>query len=115
MADDRERRLNELFASYRSACPDPEPSANFGPAMWQRIEARRSPVLQWAMMSKRALVGATALCLVLGAVLGSAITNSPFYQSTYVEVLDASDVPDELAGLQPLAVEMGGALSAGQQ
>ena len=39
--DRMDSKLDALFAEYRSACPDPEPSADFMPAMWKRIEARR--------------------------------------------------------------------------
>ena len=59
------RSLDQLLVNYRAACPDPEPGANFMPTMWQRIEARRSPVLQWVTMSRRALAGAMALCALL--------------------------------------------------
>ena len=34
--------LREIFDTYRLAHPDPEPSANFTPMLWERIEARRS-------------------------------------------------------------------------
>jgi hypothetical protein len=105
MANDREQRLDELFREYRAACPDPEPGANFMPAMWQRIEARRSPVLQWVTMGRRALVGALALCLVLGVVMGTALSNSQFYQSTYVEALDASEVPEDLAAMHAVSFD----------
>ena len=44
--DARERgeldaRLDEWFAAYREACPEPEPSAGFMPRLWARIEGRR--------------------------------------------------------------------------
>jgi hypothetical protein len=32
--------LNALLASYRAASPDPEPSVNFMPQLWQKIDAR---------------------------------------------------------------------------
>lgn len=104
-AEDHEKRLDRLFAAYKQACPDPEPAANFMPTMWQKIEARRSPVLQWVTMSRRALVGALALCLVLGVVMGSAISSSQFYQSTYIEALDDSEVPKDLAAMHPVSFE----------
>ena len=78
------------------------------PALWQRIEARRSPVLQWVTMSRRALVAALALCLVLGIVMGTALSNSQFYQSTYIEELDANEVPEDLAAMHPVSLENGG-------
>lgn len=103
LGNDREQRLDRLFMEYKSACPDVEPGSNFMPMLWQRIEARRSPVLQWVTMSRRALVGALAVCLVLGMVMGRAIKSSQFYQSTYVEALDESDMPEELAVLHPVS------------
>ena len=44
MGDDE--RLDALFRAYRQACPDPEPSADFMPRLWLKIEAReRVPLL----------------------------------------------------------------------
>lgn len=105
LGNDREERLNHLFAEYRAACPDTEPGANFMPTLWQRIEARRSPLTQWVMMSRRALVGAMALCLLLGIVMGTAISSSQFYLSTYIEELDDSQVTEDLAAMHPVSVE----------
>jgi hypothetical protein len=100
-----EQRLDSLFSEYRAACPDPEAGANFMPTLWQRIEARRSPVLQWVTLSRRALVGALALCLVLGFVMGSALSSSQFYQATYIEALDDNEVPEDLAAMHPVSME----------
>lgn len=100
-----EQRLDGLFAEYRAACPDPEAGANFMPTLWQRIEARRNPVLQWVTLSRRALVGALALCLVFGFVMGTALSSSQFYQATYIEVLDDDEVPEDLAAMHPVSME----------
>ena len=108
LANNHEHRLDRLFTEYRNACPDPEPGANFMPALWKRIEARRNPALQWVTLSRRALVGALALCLALGVVLGTALTSSQFYQSTYIEALDDNEVPEELAAMHPVSMETGG-------
>ena len=105
MENNHEQRLNRLFTDYRAACPDPEPGANFMPALWQRIEARRNPVLQWVTLSRRALAGALALCLMFGVVLGTALSSSQFYQSTYIEALDAGDSPEDLAAMHPVSIE----------
>ena len=40
---DRDRandKLDPLWAEYREACPDPDPSASFMPQLWQRIDNR---------------------------------------------------------------------------
>ena len=57
------------------------------------------------MMSRRALVGAMALCLVLGIVMGTAISSSQFYLSTYIEALDDSEVTEDLAAMHPVSTE----------
>lgn len=104
----REQRLDRLFQEYREACPELEGGANFLPRMWERIESRRSPLLEWVTMSRRALVGALALCMVLGFVLGTAFSSSTFYQMTYLEALEDNNVPEELAGMQPPLLEPAG-------
>ena len=40
-----EQKLDELFAAYRDALPDREPSAGFTPELWRRIDQRRKPSL----------------------------------------------------------------------
>ena len=36
-----DEQLDGLFRAYREACPDPEPSPEFMPGVWKRIEARQ--------------------------------------------------------------------------
>ena len=111
LANNHEQRLDRLFTEYRTSCLDPEPGANFMPALWQRIEARRNPVLQWVAMSRRALVGTLAVCLVLGFAVGTALSSSQFYQSTYIEALDDDEAPEDLAAMHPVSMETGGKTS----
>ena len=67
MMDD-EIRLDETFRRYRDACADIEPSANFMPGIWQKIEARQGfwPVFErfGAMVAS----ASAALCLLLLAL-----------------------------------------------
>src|SRR5580698_6882445 len=95
-------KLDALFAEYRSACPDPEPSADFMPAMWKRIEARRvatvSVFRHWAQACVMATV---ALTLLIGAVLIPRLQIDPASNSSYVEALmseHSSDYIQMLAG-----------------
>jgi hypothetical protein len=111
LAKNHEYRLDRLLADYRAACPELEPGANFMPTLWQRIEARRNPVLQWVKMSRRALAATLALCLGLGVVLGTALSSSQFYQSTYIEALDDEAAPEELAAMHPVSMETAGQIS----
>ena len=86
-------KLDPLWAQYRDACPDPEPSANFMPQMWQRIEARRNALSSswfrlWAQVW---LVATVTLAIIMGAVLIPRLQNPPAYQASYVDVLAAAD------------------------
>jgi hypothetical protein len=100
--DRMEPKLDALFAEYRAACPDPEPSANFMPGMWKRIEARRvatvSVFRHWAQICVMASV---ALTLLIGAVLIPKLQDNAAGGSSYLEALSAehsSDYIHMLAG-----------------
>jgi len=103
--DRMEDRLNALFAEYREACPDPEPSVQFMPQLWQRIEANRNATVslwlrRWAEVW---LVTAVTLAIVMGAFLIPRFQNTPAYQATYIDVLaaadSAADAPNDVAVL----------------
>lgn len=93
--DDRE--LDHLFASYRDALPDMEPSAEFMPLLWQAIEARQNVTLNWRRLASAFASAALAICLVLTLAAYSIRSHvSPVYESTYVEALAlAEDDPGE--------------------
>ena len=37
-----DRHFDALLAKYRTACPEPDPSPEFMPKLWARIEGPRS-------------------------------------------------------------------------
>ena len=91
-------KLDSLWQAYRAACPNGEPSANFMPELWRRIEDRQRSVFflgRWA----RALVTAAAV-LSLGMAAYLYIPqgrSSVFSVESYVEALaagHAQDAPD---------------------
>jgi len=65
IAADDDARLDSLFRRYRAACPDVEPSANFIPALWQKIEARHSFWFLFGKLGRNAVTASAALCLLL--------------------------------------------------
>src|SRR5512141_574756 len=83
-----EGELEELFAAYREACPAPEPSANFMPELWQKIEARRSVSYGFSRLTQAFLTAAAAICLLLAILQTTTTTTSPFYAQSYVEALE---------------------------
>jgi hypothetical protein len=88
-------KLDALFAEYRMACPDPEPSADFMPSMWKRIEARRvatvSVFRHWAQACVMATV---ALTVLIGVVLIPKFQTDPATNASYVEALAAEHSAD---------------------
>lgn len=93
-----DERLDALFAAYRRACPTPEPSANFMPNLWQKIDARQAYTFSFRRMANAFVTAAVALSIALGCVYmvipQHNAANSP---ESYLEVLAESkpiDTPD---------------------
>jgi len=83
-----EGRLDALFEAYRAVCPDPEPSANFMPMLWQGIEARQSVSNVFGRLARNLVTAAVALSILLGLAVsftGSRVGQLP--SESYVEVL----------------------------
>jgi len=93
--------LNDLFRNYRHACPDPEPSVNFMPAMWAKIEAREASSTIFSRVAKglvTAALGASVLMALLSASYNQPL---PAPEGSYVQALAA----DHASSLEPLQVE----------
>jgi anti-sigma-K factor RskA len=91
-------KLDPLWVAYRDACPDVEPSAQFMPQLWQRIEAQRSAVASswFRMWAEVWLVATVTLAIVMGAILipryqRNPATSQSVSQASYVDVLAAAD------------------------
>jgi hypothetical protein len=86
-------KLDSLWVQYREACGDPEPSPQFMPHLWQRIEARREATasLLFRRWTEAWVVATVTLTLLMGAFLIPRYQKQPVYQATYVDVLAAAD------------------------
>jgi hypothetical protein len=83
-----DEKLDALFRAFGSACPDFEPSANFMPNLWQRIESRQAFTFSFQRMASALVTTAVAVSIALGAYMsiprsGQAVNNSV----TYIEAL----------------------------
>ncbi|MGA3203449.1 MAG: hypothetical protein ABSF12_13275 [Bryobacteraceae bacterium] len=87
-------KLDALFAEYRMACPDPEPSADFMPGMWKRIEARRVATVSVFRHWAQACVVATVALLLIGAVLIPKFQENAASGASYLEALSAEHSVD---------------------
>lgn len=83
---DPEQKLDNLFAAYKTACPEVESSAAFMPGIWQKIEARRrtSIVQVW---TRNLIAASVALCLMFGLFLVSPVPSGS-HLAYYLDVLD---------------------------
>jgi hypothetical protein len=98
-----EARLEALFKAYRAACPDPEPSANFMPLLWQGIEARQSVSIVFSRLARNLMTAALALSILLGLVVsfsGSHVGQLP--SESYVELLAEEHYSQSLDYYDPL-------------
>ena len=87
-------KLDALWAEYREACPDPEPTAEFMPGLWHRIEARRVATTSvFRRLAQVCVVATVALTVIMGVVLIPELQKLAVYSSNYVDVL-AADHPN---------------------
>jgi hypothetical protein len=81
-------KLDALWAQYREACPDPEPSGEFMPGLWRRIEEQRTAAtFVFRRLAQACVMATVALTVVLGVVVIPRIQRAPVYATTYVDIL----------------------------
>jgi len=100
-----ETRLDECFSAYREACPDPEPSADFMPRLWARIDSRQQQqaAAAWRRWTEAflSLAAAASLFIVLMQVLPQ--STPAYYHSTYLEQLSEDEATERVL-LQDVAL-----------
>jgi hypothetical protein len=97
----KEARLDEMFRAYRAACPDPDASTNFMPALWARIEAREVSTNWFGRVAKTLVTAALAATVILGMMISSRNQSNPFFDATFVDALRA----DHASTLEPLHLD----------
>lgn len=83
-----ERKLDELFVAYRESLPDREPTVNFTPELWRRIDQRRKAAFSLPRFARGFVTGAMALCFVMTAVTWTTPSMSAANTASYADVLD---------------------------
>jgi hypothetical protein len=84
-----EERLDALFRAFRD-CPTPEPSVNFMPTLWARIESRQRFAFSFRRMAGAFVTAALALSVALGVYLALPQSNPAYYSQTYIEAASAN-------------------------
>lgn len=92
--------LDQLFARYRTAVPDPEATINFMPELWRKIEARQFFLGRLKKLTQVFVVAAAAICLFLGIALQVPISSGPqVVRGNYVDVLAEANPSENLAAV----------------
>lgn len=81
------QELQQAFRNYRDALPDPEPSVNFTPMLWEKIEARRSSLTIMRRLTHGLVSLATAAALVLGVFVIPQVQSKRTLSTSYAEVV----------------------------
>jgi hypothetical protein len=91
-------KLDAWFAAYREACPDPEPSPDFMPRLWARIEGRRQTpdVFAWRRWAQAFLSLAAVACLLIVVLQIVPQSTSAYFRSTYIDQLSEDDGPEHM-------------------
>lgn len=105
--DHRERELDSLLVQYRESCGSPEPSPNFMPNLWQKIEARQSKNLFFVRLARTFVAGTLAACGLLGLLLVlPGQQPSAFENSSYVEVIADADARESVPFVEPIRFDL---------
>lgn len=96
--------LGQLFSRYKALVPDREPSANFMPELWLKIEARQSLVLRIRRLTQVFVAAAAAICIVFATYMAVPHSDNSVLNGNYVDVL-AQSLPAE--NLAPLGIRTG--------
>ena len=99
-----EERLDALFRAYRAACPGPEPSANFMPELWQRIESRQRFTFSFRRMANALVTAAVALSIALGVYMAIPHRNLASY--SYLDALAESESVDTPDSVVPVSLNL---------
>ena len=102
-----EVRWEALLEQYRVACALPEPSRNFTPGLWQRIDAKRSRTLRFEHAAKSLFAAAVAVSLVLGTFLFLPSQQpSAFNSGSFVEELASANAAGSGTFFEPVRLEL---------
>jgi hypothetical protein len=80
--------LNKLFQAYRLSCPDVEPSSDFMPRIWAKIENTRSFPFVFQRFARTLVTVSAGTCLLLAALNMVAHRASEPAQGAYASYTD---------------------------
>lgn len=91
--------LEQFFSRYKAVVPDPEPSANFMPDLWSKIDSRQNLVLGIRRLTQVFVAAAAAICLLFATYMAVPRSDNSRLNGNYVDVLAESHPAESLAPL----------------
>lgn len=108
MRGNEDERLDALFRAYRDACPDREPSANFMPTLWARIDSRQTFLFSFRRMANAFVTAAVALSIALGVYMSIPRSSTGSNAETYIEALADANPLDSPDIVGPVHLDLNG-------
>jgi hypothetical protein len=106
--EERQPQLEALFTRYREACGSPDPSPNFMPMLWTKIEARQNKGLLFERIARTFVASTLAACGMLGILI--VLPNqqpSAFFSGSYVEAIATANAHETAPYLEPVRFDLG--------
>ncbi|MGO9229975.1 MAG: hypothetical protein ACLQKA_12320 [Bryobacteraceae bacterium] len=97
-------KLDSLWRAYRAACPEREPSANFMPDLWRRIDARRKFAFSFQRMMRGFVTVAAAFAIAIGVYV-SLPRPAPVSEVNYLEALAEANALDTPENVGPVRLD----------
>jgi hypothetical protein len=95
MVEVDDSQLDRLFSDYARACPEIEPSANFMPTLWQKIESRSSIGSVFARLARSVMAASAALCVLLLLLNLVSTPRTHLLTPTYTDALMADHTAEK--------------------
>jgi hypothetical protein len=89
-------KLDRLFQLYRAACPEVEPSPEFMPAIWRKIEARRSFSFTFQRVARALAAASVAIGLFLTGLNLAGERKNVLIAPTYADALAADHTVEKI-------------------
>jgi hypothetical protein len=100
----QDQTLDRLLHAYRQAAEYGEPSANFMPELWARIESRRSTSVGFERLARIFATGALAVTLLTGVYMTLSPAPPPV-EETWVENVVNHQLAQRSAYFGPVQVQ----------
>ena len=98
-------KLDSLLRAYRAACSEAEPSANFMPDLWRRIESRRNFTFSFQHMVRGFVTAVAAVTIAIGVYV-SLPRAKPVPEVSYLEALADANTLDTPENVGPVRLEL---------